>query len=140
MKKSLIIVYSNSGKSFAYAQRMADKMQADIERIQPIRNPKSFLKFIYFGFKAASQKTVELFPLTKKLTEYDHFIVISPIHAGHLCSPIFTFLKENASALKQVDIVLVKQDPKDRYEGALVDAKKLIDIEFNLLDSVVLDQ
>jgi menaquinone-dependent protoporphyrinogen IX oxidase len=140
MKKTLIIVYSNSGKTFAYAQIMADKMQADIERIHPKHNPKSFLKFFYFGFKARSQKTVELLPLTKRLSEYDHFIVISPIHAGRISSPIFTFLKENASVLKQVDIILVKQDPKDRYESALVDAKKLIDIEFNLLDSIVLDK
>ncbi|MEI7667505.1 MAG: hypothetical protein WCI62_00740 [Erysipelotrichaceae bacterium] len=139
MKKTLIIVYSNSGKTFAYAQIMADKIQADIERIRPKHNPKSFLKFIYFGYKAAFQKTVELLPLTKKLSDYEHFIIISPIHAGHLSAPIFTFLKENALALKQVDIILVKQDPKDRYEGALVDAKKHMDIEFNLLDSVVLD-
>lgn len=138
MNKTLIIVYSNSGKTFAYAQIMADKMQADIERIQPKHNPKSFLKFIYFGFKAASQKTLKLHPLTKQLSDYDHFIVVSPIHAGHISAPIFTFLKENALTLKQVDIILVKQDPKERYELALVEAKKHINIEFKLLDSVVL--
>jgi len=138
MNKTLIIVYSNSGKTFAYAQIMADKMQADIERIQPKHNPKSFLKYFYFGFKSASQKTIKIHPLTKQLTDYDHFIVVSPIHAGHICSPIFTFLKENALTLKQVDIILIKQDPKDRYETALVAAKKHMEIEFNLLDSVVL--
>ena len=137
MEKELTVVYSNSGKAYALAQTYAQEHQTDLLRLKPGFDPKSFLRYPYWGYKALYKKPVKLKQVNPDLKAYERITVFSPIHAGRICAPIRSFLFSNRSYLNQVKIVTVHLATDKDYR----DAVKLIEDElifkFSEFDSVI---
>ncbi len=84
------------------AEHIADALAADTERIKEGKSRKGFFGFIFSGFEATSEKTPPIDPIERKLDEYDLVILGSPVWAQNMASPVRTFIKDYASAAKQV--------------------------------------
>lgn len=80
--KTVIIYYSYSGKTRAFATKKAVEIDADIYEVTE-KNPRSKFKAYLFGsFDAMKQKASEISPLTIDLESYEHIILAAPIWAG----------------------------------------------------------
>ena len=84
--KTCVVVYSNAGKAFAYAQEIAQNKQAEVLRIQPRIDFKGFVRYVYWGYKASLKRSVSLKPDTINLSDIEQLIVVAPIHAGRMCT------------------------------------------------------
>ena len=70
--KTCVVVYSNAGKAYAFAQTIAQERRADLMRIEPKFDVQGFLKYAYWGFKASFKRSVALKPDTVDFSVFDH--------------------------------------------------------------------
>lgn len=99
MKKA-VVYYSLSDNTKEAAEYIAEKIGADLFRIEPVRPmPDSFPKQILLG---GMQASLGLCPKIKGIPEtigsYDEIILGTPIWAGKAASPVNTLLKKYHAA------------------------------------------
>ncbi|NPV87975.1 hypothetical protein HPY42_00395 [Coprothermobacteraceae bacterium] len=86
--RTLIVYFSGSGNNKRVAEKLADLIKADIERLDDGQRRCFFRD----GFQAATQKTVAIKQLTKDLDYYDDIVLVTPVWAGNLPAAVRTFL------------------------------------------------
>ena len=104
--KTAIIFYSLSGNTAYVAEVLKEKLGADLIRIRPKKEyPDKGLKKFYFGGKSAVMaEEPELETVTANLSEYDAFILGTPVWAGTFAPPLRTFLKQYGEILKTKEL------------------------------------
>ena len=141
--RTLIVYYSMGGNTQYAAERIAERLGADMLRLEPIKAypSKGFKKFFWGGKSAVMGETPELAPYRFHGGDYDRIIFAFPVWAGSVTPPIRTFIKENdlrgkriaavacqsgsgaekafgklkgALGLERLDAELILIDPKDR--------------------------
>lgn len=137
--KTCVVVYSNAGKAYAFAQTIAQDRQADLMRIEPKFDVQSFLKYVYWGFKASLKRSVSLKPDTVDFSVFDHLIVVAPIHANRVCAPIRSWLFTHRSYLKDVTIIVTHLDKDKTYREAVEALEKEMIFKFTEIQSKVID-
>ncbi len=100
--KTLIVYYSMGGNTEYAAGKIAEKLGADLLRLEPEKKyPDSgFAKFFWGGKSAVMAETPALQPYTFQADLYDQVIIGFPVWAGTFAPPIRTFVKENGEALR----------------------------------------
>lgn len=95
--KTAIVYYSMSGNTKYAADKIAEKVEADIIRIEPVKAypDKGAKKFIWGGKSAVMGETPALQPYKFSLEKYDRIILGTPVWASNFAPPIRTFIKEN---------------------------------------------
>jgi len=83
--KTVVIYFSQKGSNAFLAQKIANELQCDIERIQP--RLRGFL-FIMTGLHAGIK------PIKKDLTQYKNIILVGPVYVGRLIYPLKSFIKK----------------------------------------------
>lgn len=137
--KTCVVVYSNGGKAFAYAQEIAQNKQADVLRIQPRINFKGFIRYVYWGYKASLKRSVSLKPDTIDLSNVDQLIVVAPIHAGRVCAPVRSWLYTHRSHLQDVSIITTHLDKEKSYRDAVETLEKEMMFKFTEIQSKVIE-
>lgn len=135
MKKELVVVFSIDGHALRRAQALATTHQADLLQLEAPHMPQGFFKYLVYGYKALYQKDVELKPYTQDVSEYEKLTLVAPIHAGRVCSPIVTFLKQNLGKLPPMDLVLTHAAKDDDYASSAEALKKSLNISFDHFES-----
>ncbi len=104
MKKVLILYYSFEGNTEKIASYLSEKMEADLEKVRPIKDlkAKGFLKYVIGGFLAISKNKPKLNPLKFNPNDYDLIIIGSPIWASRISPAIFSLLKRDIIKDKKV--------------------------------------
>lgn len=104
MGKSLILYYTLDGNTEKIATYLSTKIEADIERIKPIKDikTKGFLKYLVAGFEVISKKRPELIPLKIDLNNYDTIFIGSPIWASNMTPAISSLLESNLIKNKNI--------------------------------------
>ena len=92
-----IIYYSMSGNTKYVADKIAERIEADIIRIAPIKAypDKGTKKFIWGGKSAVMGEKPALHPYEFHVEKYDRIILGTPVWASNFAPPIRTFIKEN---------------------------------------------
>ena len=95
--KTAIVYYSMSGNTKYAADKIAEKIEADIIRIEPVKAypDKGTKKFIWGGKSAVMGETPALQPYEFSAEKYDRIILGTPVWASSFAPPIRSFLKEN---------------------------------------------
>ncbi|HKK95614.1 MAG TPA: hypothetical protein VJ916_04810 [Anaerovoracaceae bacterium] len=104
MGKTLILYYSYEGSTETVAKHLADKLDSDIEKINPVKEMKSkgFAKYIWGGGQVTMKKKPEIEPIKSNLELYDLVLVGSPIWAGTMTPPIYTLFEDGIIKGKKI--------------------------------------
>ena len=92
-----IVYYSMSGNTKYAADKIAEKIQADMIRIDPVKAypDQGARKFIWGGKSAVMGEKPALQPYEFSVEKYDSIILGTPVWASNFAPPIRTFIKEN---------------------------------------------
>lgn len=97
--KTAIVYYSMSGNTKFTAEKIAELMEADIIRIEPVNAypDRGAKKFFWGGKSAVMGEQPELSPYDFKIDQYDRIIIGTPVWASNFAPPLRTFIHENKS-------------------------------------------
>ena len=106
--KTLIVYYSLEGNTEWAVRRMAEILDADVQRLVPKKTypDKGFKKFLWGGKSAVMKETPEIEPLETDAKNYDRIIFASPVWAGTFAPPLRTYLQKTQPEGKQYALVL----------------------------------
>ena len=92
-----IVYYSMSGNTKYVADKIAERIEADVIRIDPVKAypDKGAKKFIWGGKSAVMGEKPALHPYEFNVEKYDRIILGTPVWASNFAPPIRTFVKEN---------------------------------------------
>lgn len=92
-----IVYYSMSGNTKYVADKIAERIEADVIRIDPVKAypDKGAKKFIWDGKSAVMGEKPALHPYEFNVEKYDRIILGTPVWASNFAPPIRTFIKEN---------------------------------------------
>lgn len=95
--KTAIVYYSMLGNTESVAEKIAQKVDADLIRIAPVEAypNKGVKKFFWGGKSAAMGESPALCPYEFDLDMYDRIIIGTPVWASTFVPPIRTFITEN---------------------------------------------
>ena len=95
--KTLIVYYSMGGNTAYAAQKIAERLDAETLRLEPVRAypDKGFRKFLWGGKSAVMAEKPELRPYRFEPERYDTVIFGFPVWAGNIAPPLRTFISEN---------------------------------------------
>ncbi len=99
--KAVIVYYSMSGNTASTAEKIAAALDADLLRIDPVKNypDKGFRKFFWGGKSAVMGETPALQPYGFEADKYDLIIIGTPVWAANITPPVRSFIKEQKTAL-----------------------------------------
>lgn len=102
--KKLVVYYSYTGNTKMIAEKIANKINADIEEITPVKAYSKDYQSVVDSTEDNEQtkETPEINKLKHNIAEYDEIIVGSPLWWYTITPPIRTFLKENNFSGKKV--------------------------------------
>lgn len=97
MAENLIVYYSLEGNTDWTVREIADRVDADLLRLEPKKAyPDSGFKKYFWGGKSATMKEKpELVPYQVDLSQYKRIILATPVWAGTFAPALRTFLQEN---------------------------------------------
>lgn len=101
--RTAIVYYSMSGNTKFVAERIAEKVNADMIRIEPVKAypDQGAKKFIWGGKSAVMGEKPQLQPYEFKPEQYDRIIFGTPVWASSFAPPIRTFIHDNKSVLEK---------------------------------------
>lgn len=102
MKKILIVFYSRTGTTKIVAEKLAQKLNCDIEEIIDLKKREGVMGYMKSGKDALKKVLTELKPIQKNPTDYDLVIIGTPVWAGTMSSAIRTYCEQNKDKFKAV--------------------------------------
>lgn len=124
--KTLVVYATRTGTGKIIADRIGNALRADVEQIADKVNRKGVLGFLLSGFQASAKRCSPIGPVAHDPAGYDLTILIGPVWAGSLSSPIRTFLRDYGSKLKDTALVVSHLAPDNLYEKARDEVEQVL--------------
>jgi flavodoxin len=105
--KTLIVYYSFSGNNECLAQELQKRLNCDIQKIVELKPRKSLDIFLDLIFKQKSKIEKSNFDLR----QYDRSILIAPIWAGKIATPLRAFVELEQANFKEYSFITVCTGP-----------------------------
>lgn len=107
--RTAIVYYSMSGNTQYVAEKIAEKINADVIRIEPVKAyPDQGAKKFFWGGKSAMMgEKPKLQPYECNLESYDRIIIGTPVWASTFVPPIRTFIHENRNIIDKKIAVFI---------------------------------
>lgn len=102
MAKILIVYFTRTGHTEQVAKALAEKLDADIEKIRENRSRLGFVGYWRSGREALSGKLPKIEAIERDPAEYDLVLLGSPVWASHPSTPMSAFLAANGDKLKRI--------------------------------------
>ncbi len=128
--KRLIVYFSLEGNTEYIANKLADKIGADMLKLVPLKAfaDKGFAKFFWGGKAAVMAEKPELESYSFG-ADVDEIIIGFPVWAGNITPPIRTFVSDNFEALKDKRISAFACQSGAGAEKAFAKLKTLLGID-----------
>ena len=99
--KDLIVFYSLEGNTGYVAEKLRDRLDADVLVLVPKRaySDKGFTKFLWGGKSAIMGEKPELEDYEADLSKYGRIIFGFPVWASNFTPPLRTFIEDNREGL-----------------------------------------
>lgn len=140
--KAAVVYYSHTGNTAFAAEKMGERLSADIIRIEPVKAypDKGFKMFLFGGKSAVMSETPKLAPYSFNADDYDTVFIGMPVWASRITPPMRTFINENKAALadKKLRVFMCCSGGVKGAEKAGEDVFRLLDREFNRTDLLIL--
>ena len=129
--RNLIVYYSLEGTTKYVAEKIAEKLEADILELIPKKSyhSKGILKFIFGGKSAIMAEKPALEDYNIDLSLYDRIILGSPVWASNFTPPIRSFILDNKSQLNNKKFACYLCQAGAGGEKALKKLADCLDIE-----------
>lgn len=129
--KTAIVFYSMSGNVRQTAEKIAEKITADLIELKPEKTypDKGFKKFLWGGKSAVMGEKPALMPYEFEAEKYDRVIFGSPVWAANVTPPLRTFIEENRFSLKGKRICAFMCMSGSGAEKAISKLKAFLEIE-----------
>jgi flavodoxin len=103
MAKTLVVYYSRTGHTRSVALELAARCHADVEEIRdPTTKRLGPLGYFRCGREALRKQLPPIEPATVDAASYDLVILGTPVWAGHMASPMRSYLQANARKLVRI--------------------------------------
>lgn len=102
MNPCLIVYYSRSGYTRRVAQALANGCAADVEELRPVRDYTGVLGYLRAAADTLRLRTPLLEPLQHDPSAYQLVVVGTPVWAGRIPAPVYTFLSEHAARCRHL--------------------------------------
>lgn len=104
--KTAVVFYSMSGNVKNTAEKIAEKISADLIELKPEKTypDKGFKKFFWGGKSAVMGEKPALVPYSFEAGEYDRVVFGFPVWASTFAPPIRTFVEDNRQLLENKKI------------------------------------
>lgn len=114
MKTYLLVFYSNTGNSKFIADKLSNELVCDSKEIIPMfKNPIILFLLSLLSINIPTNISKE------NIRKYDEIIIIGPIWAGLLISPLRTFIKKSIKASKNIHFSVTcetkEEDKNSKY-------------------------
>ena len=100
--KSLIIYYSRDGNTKKVAEKLAEKINADIEEITEQKSRGGPIGWLKSGAESARGIIPEIDAVKSDVSSYDLVVVGSPVWANTISSPLRAFLVKHGADIKDI--------------------------------------
>lgn len=91
MDKTIVIYYSNTGNNRFLANRIAKRLDCDIEEIKPVINSKPLLLL---------GTTLGIKKIRADLSQYEKVILVGPVMVGKFLAPLKAFVSKYKEKIK----------------------------------------
>lgn len=105
--KGLIVYYSKTGKNETLAKILSEKTNYEIEKIIDKKRRSGVFGFILSGYEALTEKLTKIENLNKKISDYEHILVGTPVWAGKITPAIRTFIVKYGKEISSYSIFSV---------------------------------
>lgn len=131
MPKDLVVYYSLEGNTEYVAEKIKEKLGADLLKLVPKKayHDKGFAKFFWGGKSAVMAEKPELEKISIDLSGYERIIFGFPVWASNFTPPLRTFIEDNAEKLKGKRIAAFACQSGAGAEKAFAKLAKCIGIE-----------
>lgn len=138
--KTAIVYYSMSGNTEQTAEKIAERIGAQLIRIDPVKEypSKGFRKFLWGGKSAVMGDTPKLQPYRFD-GNCDRIIFGTPVWASSMTPPIRSFIKENLTALKDKRIAVFVCCSGGGAEKAIARLKDLLGVDSLESEMILID-
>jgi hypothetical protein len=99
--KTLVVYFSRDGHTKKVAEKLSEKLGADVEAIREKANRKGIVGWIKSGAESARGKIPDIDPLSLDISSYGLVVVGTPVWASTLASPVRSFLLNNKDSIKE---------------------------------------
>ena len=102
-RKTLLVYYSRSGKAEIIAKDLQNKIGCDMDKIEYAGKKRvSFIGAIIETFK---QSTVKIKGAEHNPGDYEKIIIITPIWASNMTTPIRSYITEHKGNIKSYSLI-----------------------------------
>lgn len=119
----LVVFYSRVGKTKALAERIAEKMNGDIEQIIDKKN-RMGIHMMSSGRDAMKKVLADIDEVVKSPSDYGLVIVGTPVFSGRVSAPIRTYLMKNRDGISKVALFSTHRFRKKNH--AIEDMKSIL--------------
>ncbi|MCR4658104.1 MAG: flavodoxin [Lachnospiraceae bacterium] len=139
--KAAILYYSMLGNSELVAGKIAERLGADIIRIEPDKAypDKGARKFLWGGKSAVMGEMPRLKPYEFDPDKYDLIILGFPVWASRPAPPIRTFVEEFKGSLKGKKLAVFACQSGNGAEKAFAKLKEQIGIDNFVAELILID-
>jgi len=121
-----IVYYSLHGTNEKIARQLASELDLPLFRIEDVSSRRGFFNFIRSGYESTFRRCPPIKAMEDFQPDEDPIIILAPIWAGKICSPLRTFCTAYAGKIRSFALVLTRSDPENKYEAMKEEVEKLI--------------
>ncbi len=111
-----VIYFSKSGTTATVAKHIAKELDAPVEGIIRLGGG-GVLAFFQEIAQSLSGKQPAIQPLSLDVSAYDRVILGTPVWAGHVSSPVTSFLAQYGGGIQSAAAFITHGDPQNPYTG-----------------------
>ena len=128
--KTAVVFYSMNGNTKQTAEKIAEKISADLIELKPEKTypDKGFKKFFWGGKSAVMGEKPKLLPYEFDSEKYDRVVFGSPVWASNVTPPLRTFIEENRESLKNKSLAVFMCMSGSGGEKAISKLRAFLDI------------
>jgi len=102
--KSLVLYYSRTNKTKYVAEKIAQELKADIERITEKKDRTGMLGYLSAGRDAMTKKGSVVNPIKSRIDDYDTIIIGQPVWGFTMVPAIRTFCNKHNLKDKRIGL------------------------------------
>ncbi len=126
-KKILVVYYSDSGNTKKVADYIANAKGATVVAVKTDVFGKGFWNYMKRAWCSLREKIVPIDPIAEDPSKFDLVVVGAPVWAGHVASPIRSFLAEYSGKISGIAFFVTAGGAGT--DGALKDMRQISKME-----------
>lgn len=130
-----IVYYSLHGTNEKIARQLAGELDLPLFRIEDVSARRGFFNFMRSGYESTFRRCPPIKPMADFQPDDGPMIILAPVWAGKICSPLRTFCTANAGKIGSFALVLTRSDPENKYEAMKDEVEKITGGECRLFAS-----